>query len=148
MEKERAEEVTEELQELFDKKAFAFGGVKSWHRHDESPYFRAEWREEGDDLVYNFYHADGPDMQKGFDDPDSEIDQGEDASLSEEVAQLIEAVVKAVIGDNVRYEMEYIPEALCWQLKLLGRATNIMARDLYTKGLFDTIHANIPQLYS
>lgn len=148
MKKEQAEEITGELGELFDKKAFAFGGAKTWNRHDTSSYFRAEWREDKGDLVYNFYHPDGPDMQKGFEDPDSEIDQGQDAALSEDVAKLIEEIVKVLIGDNVRYEMEYIPEALCWQLKLLGRSANIMARDLYTTGLFDTLHTNIPQLFS
>lgn len=148
MEKEKAEAVTEELNELFTNKGFAFQGAKTWNRYDESPYFRAEWREDGDNLVYNFYHPDGPDMQKGFEDPTAEIDQGEDAALSDEVVALIEAVVKTLIANNVRYNMEYIPEALCWQLTLLGRASNLMARDLYTQGLFDTLHANIPELFS
>jgi len=148
MEKEKVEEITGELNELFTNRGFAFKGAKTWNRYDDSPHFRAEWRVDDEDLIYNFYHPDGPDMQKGFEDPDAEVEHGSGAALSEDVAQLIEAIFKAVIADNVRYQMEYIPEALCYQLRLLGKASNLMARDLYTKGIFDTLHANLPQLFS
>lgn len=116
----------------------------SWQRVDLYPAFRAEWREDKDDLVYNFYHKRGPDPGKDFGDPEKPVHHGELVFLPKEFAQMLQDII-AYVFDTKGYELEYVEETLSWQLRVTGAARKFMQRKRFTHDFMAIVDANIPQ---
>lgn len=140
------EEEREALQKLSQARLQYLGAV-SWQREDSRLNFRAEWRVQGDDLVYNFYHKNGVDVNYIEEDgklllPETS-NQDDRLQLNEAFAEILKQVCSYLWGENMRIKLDYLPELRCWQLVGLGRAVHALSRDRYTLDLFAILDANL-----
>ena len=132
-------------------------GVIAWTRVDHMPYFRAEWRlvPETTDLEFNFFHKEGPDPHKDHDkgltvEDDrgnlvAKVEHGKPIMLPPSFEELLYALADILFKKKgYPYTIEVQPEVFAYRLTVEGASRNFMARDTYTTGLMDAVHANIP----
>jgi hypothetical protein len=127
-------------------------GVILWNRYDDNEVYRCEWRDKDEDLVYAFYHKDGPDPQRDFDKglttQDSrgneivKVHHGESVKLSPAFTEKLRQVAEYVFKDRA-LEIVTNNELLNVTLTVKGGALNVMVRDRYTVDFFTILDANI-----
>ena len=145
--------ITPVLEEAAKTQLHNMGPVR-WMRVDRYPHFRIEWRMDNGDLVYNFYHPQGPDPMLGFDDPHAvrinekghkvvDVHHGDNVALPPEFQPFLEKICDYLFTAHKNRSIDYVPDTLSFQLRVVGAARNPLAMEHYTHDFFEILHANI-----
>ncbi|MCA8938787.1 MAG: hypothetical protein KDB07_03215 [Planctomycetes bacterium] len=128
-----------------------FDGKKIWHRL-ERPTMRIEWREEGDKLIFSFYHPEGPDPMLRHDDPTAvridergnevvDVAHGRPIGLPDAFGDLLPKVCDYVF-EKLGYTFGYVDETCAWRVEVPGVSHRLVMRKRYTTDFFDILCAN------
>lgn len=126
--------------------------IVMWHDcyHE---HFRAEWREDENDLLFNFYHLEAPHPLDGFKEGRTRIDErgnevvdvdaGKPIFLPQEFKNLLDEVSTYVFGTNkLTWEYEDVPEAFSIQMRVIGGNKGLMTQKQFTHNFLLILDAN------
>lgn len=146
------EEAVGAATEISNQSDLTYQGAKEWNIwEEESKYFRPEWRQEGNSLVYLFYDVAGPYPQYRYDDPTAVrinekghkvplVQHGENVFLGGKFPEILNGVAAHVFLPLI-HRMRMEETILAWRLDVPAAATKLAYREKFTNSFFRILDA-------